>query len=64
MYMYIPNTAQRKLRSQLLIEMTNVPIMLNIVTDWGSRNVGNAAAGFSGAVGSVVGAYEIWRGMP
>jgi len=38
--------------------------MLNIVTDWGQKNVGNAAAGFSGAIGSIVGASEIWRGMP
>ena len=38
--------------------------MLNIVTDWGSRNIGNAAAGASGAIGSMVAAYEIWRAMP
>mmetsp|Transcript_59921 Transcript_59921/g.87799 ORF Transcript_59921/g.87799 Transcript_59921/m.87799 type:complete len:233 (-) Transcript_59921:217-915(-) len=56
--------ARRKLMAQLIIELTNVPIMLNIVTDWGQKNVGNAAAGFSGAIGSIVGASEIWRGMP
>lgn len=56
--------ARRKLLSQLLIEATNVPIMLNIVSDWGARNVGNAAAGASGAIGSMVAAYEIWRAMP
>jgi hypothetical protein len=29
-----------------------------------AKNVGNAAAGASGAFGSMVGAYEIWRNMP
>jgi hypothetical protein len=35
-YIYIhTHTARRKLMAQLVIECTNVPIMLNIVTDWG-----------------------------
>ena len=37
--------SRRKLMSQLVMECTNVPIMLNIVTEWGSKNVGSPIAG-------------------
>mmetsp|Transcript_13503 Transcript_13503/g.46987 ORF Transcript_13503/g.46987 Transcript_13503/m.46987 type:complete len:240 (-) Transcript_13503:92-811(-) len=55
--------SRRKLQAQLMVEMTNVPVALFNVTDWGRDAIGPVGAGMAGFVGSCIGANEIWRSI-
>ncbi|EKX43253.1 hypothetical protein GUITHDRAFT_163884 [Guillardia theta CCMP2712] len=47
--------SRRKLQAQLMVEMTNVPVALFNVTDWGRDAIGPVGAGMAGFVGSCIG---------
>mmetsp|Transcript_53484 Transcript_53484/g.127236 ORF Transcript_53484/g.127236 Transcript_53484/m.127236 type:complete len:246 (-) Transcript_53484:62-799(-) len=53
----------RKLQAQMIVAISDVPLMFFNSTEWGKKNIPAPAAGFSGMVGSLVGAHEIWRVM-
>lgn len=47
-------------QAMCFIALTDVPVALFQVTEWGQRNIGPHGMGLSGAIGSLVGARLIW----